>query len=243
MNETRKLAIFDLDNTLYDDIYAVRNAMEVLKYDLQIPDDISIDAMFNIYYGDFSVLYQRYLAGELTAYETKTERMRQFLEAFGVRPEQEELREITKRFDYLHILFGRPIPGARELLKIVNETIPVAIVTNHIGEIQKKKIDKIGITDFMDLLIPAYDVRIFKPQREIFELALKKFNCQPSEAVVVGDSWKHDVLGALNAGIRPLWYNGRNRTIPDQSLAEEIKSYLPVEDVARLIIDGSSSPA
>ncbi|MBM3806992.1 MAG: HAD family hydrolase [Acidimicrobiia bacterium] len=41
-----------------------------------------------------------------------------------------------------------------------------------------------------------------KPHRSIFERALEKAGVDPDEAVMVGDSVKHDIEGALNAGWR-----------------------------------------
>ncbi|HYB97353.1 MAG TPA: HAD family hydrolase [Vicinamibacterales bacterium] len=41
-----------------------------------------------------------------------------------------------------------------------------------------------------------------KPHRSIFDKALDKANVKPDEALMVGDSFKHDIEGALNAGWR-----------------------------------------
>lgn len=41
-----------------------------------------------------------------------------------------------------------------------------------------------------------------KPHRSIFEAALERARVRPEEAMMVGDSFKHDIEGALNAGWR-----------------------------------------
>jgi putative hydrolase of the HAD superfamily len=44
-----------------------------------------------------------------------------------------------------------------------------------------------------------------KPHRSIFESALAKAGVNAAEALMVGDSLKHDAEGALSAGMRAVW--------------------------------------
>ncbi len=52
---------------------------------------------------------------------------------------------------------------------------------------------------------------------------------------MVGDSWKADILGARQAGIRALWLNRYEHPCPDPSLAAEFQSYIPLEQVLALL--------
>lgn len=59
---------------------------------------------------------------------------------------------------------------------------------------------------FEDILASAV-VGASKPNRAIFDLALKKAGVEASEAVHIGDSMKDDIQGALAAGIHAIWIN------------------------------------
>ena len=58
---------------------------------------------------------------------------------------------------------------------------------------------------FRQLLAPHGAVA--KPDPRIYRLALERLCGRPAEAVMMGDNWAADVVGALGVGIRPLWLN------------------------------------
>ena len=70
----------------------------------------------------------------------------------------------------------------------------------------------------------------------IFRLALKRAGCSPEEAVVVGDSWASDIVGARNAGIRAVWFNPGGLPKPEAPEARELRSLLPVERAMEKIL-------
>lgn len=53
--------------------------------------------------------------------------------------------------------------------------------------------------------VSAHPGRYMKPHRSIFDEALTSAGVSAGEAVMVGDSLKHDVHGALDAGLRAVW--------------------------------------
>jgi putative hydrolase of the HAD superfamily len=68
------------------------------------------------------------------------------------------------------------------------------------------------VTRFSDRLLEQYfaftvtstDAGIPKPGRAIFDLALGRAGCLPSEALHVGDNFYADIAGAKDAGIKPV---------------------------------------
>ena len=53
---------------------------------------------------------------------------------------------------------------------------------------------------------------------------------------MVGDNWLGDVMGAVNAGIRAVWFNRRSLPCPDLALATEIRTFEPVEPVIEALL-------
>jgi putative hydrolase of the HAD superfamily len=55
-----------------------------------------------------------------------------------------------------------------------------------------------------DLLVDSYLVGLRKPDAAIFHYALSQLGVAADEAVYIGDSYGHDVLGARSAGLRAI---------------------------------------
>jgi FMN phosphatase YigB (HAD superfamily) len=57
------------------------------------------------------------------------------------------------------------------------------------------------LTGRLDLVISARTAGIGKPHRDFFEAALTQARVTADEAVMVGDQYEIDIIGARNAGI------------------------------------------
>jgi HAD superfamily hydrolase (TIGR01509 family) len=63
--------------------------------------------------------------------------------------------------------------------------------------------------------VSSFEHGYMKPHRSIFEAALKATGARPEEAVMVGDSYAHDIEGALKAGMRAVLVCRSGRSGPD----------------------------
>ena len=70
------------------------------------------------------------------------------------------------------------------------------------AHIQIKKLEKLNADKFIDFLVTSEEVGFEKPNKEIFELALKKMNLEKDQVIMIGDSLEKDVIGAKNFGIK-----------------------------------------
>jgi putative hydrolase of the HAD superfamily len=62
--------------------------------------------------------------------------------------------------------------------------------------------DHFSLADFVSVSVSGAQHGYMKPHRSIFERALEGSEVTAAEAMMVGDSFKHDIEGALNAGWR-----------------------------------------
>lgn len=60
------------------------------------------------------------------------------------------------------------------------------------------------IADEIELLVDSFVVGFRKPDAKIFQYALEQLQVTAREAVYIGDSYGHDVLGAERAGLRAI---------------------------------------
>jgi len=110
----------------------------------------------------------------------------------------------------------RTIPGARELVEYAKSAgLKVVVVTNTsfsaMGVL--KLLENAGLREYVDYVASSADLGVEKPNPRIFQLALRAISVEPWEAVHIGDSCSRDVLGSLLAGLKPVLYARKPRSV------------------------------
>jgi putative hydrolase of the HAD superfamily len=90
----------------------------------------------------------------------------------------------------------------------------LAIVTNGASCLQREKLEASGLADRFDAVIVSGDLGTGKPDRAVFEHALRALDAEPGEAVMVGDNLRKDVDGAVAVGLRAIWVNRDGEPVP-----------------------------
>jgi putative hydrolase of the HAD superfamily len=71
------------------------------------------------------------------------------------------------------------------------------------------RINRILPGNNFEFIIASSEYMYRKPNKMIFELALRKAGLSAGEVWYCGDSPEYDIAGAVNAGIFPVWYHSR----------------------------------
>jgi putative hydrolase of the HAD superfamily len=108
----------------------------------------------------------------------------------------------------------RLLAGAAEVVRSLRHRGPVGLLTNGPSDIQRRKLETAGLVHAFDAVVISGEVGMGKPDPAVFAYVLDQLGATASTAVMVGDSWKRDVLGALGAGMGAVWVAG-GRTRPD----------------------------
>lgn len=158
------------------------------------------------------------LDNEVTVNAERLSRIDFTLRLHGKKAERFELEFYDEVFQYVFWKSRKPVPGAIEFLQMCrNENIPVIVITNGSREMQERTIQESGIGDYIEgMLVPGSSQEL-KPNRTLFEKAVKITNARKSRTFMIGDSWQYDVIGALNSGIRPIWINRKGERPPSDS--------------------------
>ena len=93
-------------------------------------------------------------------------------------------------------------PEARPALRFLKERFVVIAVTNG-----NANLERIGIGDLFDGVVSAASAGAAKPQRPIFDAAVKAGGATAEQTLHVGDHPLYDVHGARDAGLRAVWVN------------------------------------
>ena len=100
--------------------------------------------------------------------------------------------------------------GAENMLIELKKKYMIGTITNG-----NASLEKIGIKNFFDFEVKASDVGFMKPSPKIFEAAVKKAGCNPSEMVHIGDSYDKDIIGAKSINMNYIWLNHKKNEYLD----------------------------
>jgi putative hydrolase of the HAD superfamily len=227
--------IFDLGGTIikYSSSSFLRGTERVLRYAIKNPKNATAEEI------------QRY-ADELNKdlLERREKVMMEYncicfqryiYDSFGI--------EFSKTYDELEKIFcdgafdGKCCDGISELLDVLNKhNIKVGALSNSSfsGESLRFELRKYsGEKDFdsrFSFIISTADYCFRKPDKRIFDLAIKKMGLPPEELWFIGDSIEYDIKGAVRAGLNPIWYNENNQSLKDEIRVNEINTYYELID-------------
>jgi len=118
--------------------------------------------------------------------------------------------ELTRVYFESRFRVAVPYEGALTALRRLHGRYPLGIISN--GD---TPLEMLGLEGYFDHKLYADEVGLAKPDPRIFQAAMERVACAPEEFVYVGDSIVFDVMGAMNAGARTVWFNPRGEPYPD----------------------------
>ncbi|MBO4264686.1 MAG: HAD family hydrolase [Clostridia bacterium] len=128
------------------------------------------------------------------------------MKEFGI----DDMAVLEKSYYDTYRDFAEPFCGELETLeKLKKDGYLLGVVSNGYTELQKKKMRNAGLFDYFDEILISEEAGCQKPDKRIFESMAKKLGILPSEALMVGDRYEIDVLGALGAGMRACYMTAR----------------------------------
>jgi len=202
-----KHLFIDLDRTLYDFDKSTHDTFVELFEKFGLNDrKIPFDRFFELYKKNNVELWAQYREGKVTKKFLNVHRFDITLNAFGIHD-----RAFAGRFasDYL---LNSPLkkalfPNVPEVLKYLWEKYTLHIITNGFDEVQKVKMEANDLNMYFTTITTSEEAQAKKPNKIIFELALKKANAKAEESLMVGDDIDVDVLGARNMGMDQVYCN------------------------------------
>ncbi len=210
--------LFDLDHTLLDS-----DASEVAAY---------AHTMATIGLDDPAVHFDRYVSinramwaaverGELQPTEVRTRRFEQFTTEIQIDADPVAMADA---FVWGLGAHGDLFDGARALLDQLAGDVRMAMVTNGLSDVQRARIERLGLDGYFDAVVISSEVGVTKPRGEIFDIAFEQLG-QPAKttALMIGDSLTSDVRGGSDYGIATCWFNRHGDTAgPDDVVTHEI---------------------
>ncbi len=222
-----KILIFDLDDTLIDNLENVRYAYT--KMVESIGKEYSEDG-FKKWYEVDKKFWKDWQDGliELPAHlknETgkKSEEFLNWVRAQRVLIYFDNCISLDKAIELNNLFMNSltevviPIRGAYDTLKYLKEKYYIIVATNGPKIATKDKLSKIKCLNFINEVLSADMFGYMKPRKEFFEAIqnlLENYNNE--EYLIIGDSLKSDVGFAMNCEFDSCWFNKNNEKLTEQ---------------------------
>lgn len=231
-----KAVLFDLDDTLFDHRHSSRSGLQAVQQRYSCFQQATLDELEQAHMAILEEVHLSVLRGELSLQQARAKRMERLFRQFGGASFCAMAGEAASLYRELYQDARQTVPGTIALLEALRPSVKIGIVSNNLLSEQQEKLRHLGLEGHIDALVVSEEVGIAKPDARIFQVALERLQCRADEAVMIGDAWQNDIVGARGAGIRAIWLNRYGIPCPDSSLAQEISAFEPVEAVIALLL-------
>ena len=235
MENVLQLVLFDLDDTLFDHQYSRRCGLLSLQYAYPPLAQVPMEDLVAEHERQLTASYDQVLDGTVSLSANRLERFRRMFVNCGVALPVADVERAMQRYRRAYEAHRRAVPGVVALLAHLHPRLRIGVVTNGLLKTQQEKIVACKLEGFIDFLLTSEEVGVKKPDPRLFLLALEKAKTRREDAVVIGDSWTLDVLGAQQAGIRSLWLNRGQESCPDPRLTTELAAFEPLEHTLKAL--------
>lgn len=124
------------------------------------------------------------------------------------------------------------IEEARPTLDFVHARVPMVLVSNFYGNVETVLAD-FDLLRYFNKVVESAVVGIRKPDPRIFQLGVDALGLPADEVLVVGDSYKKDIVPAESIGCHVAWLKGKGWTAEEDAVTHpstikklaEIKKY------------------
>lgn len=125
------------------------------------------------------------------------------------------------------------VEEARPVLEALYARYPMVLVSNFYGNVESVLADFDLRRYFRDIIESAV-VGVRKPDPKIFQLGVDALGLKPEEVLVIGDSYKKDIVPAESIGCHVAWIKGKGWTADEDAQMHPniIKNLREILDVA-----------
>ena len=238
----KRALLVDIDDTVVDWIGPARDAVIASVATHRSLAGSDPDQVADRFLEIVEETHALWMAGELSVDGLRAERIRRLVAESGTDLDDGETEALAATYREAYLGARRAVPGASELLTEVRRRgVRVVAVTNNLVAEQEDKLRHTGLRELFDALVISEAAGVSKPDPRIYELALSAADVSADEAVMLGDSWANDVLGAVGAGISAAWLDRRGSGVPDPAVPVlRMSSLEPADRVADALLSSGA---
>lgn len=222
----------DLDDTLVEYRNPCRLGLQELSQFVPGFRKAGLDAVEADFHGALRENLPKLFDNEITVNRERLTRLEGVLSRHGKKTERFELEFYDEVMQHVFWKNRKPVDSAFELLEMCkHEGIPVVVITNGNKEMQERTLNETGLGGLIDEMLVPENSGQLKPGTILFQKAAEIAGGRKSNTVMIGDSWNHDVMGAINFGVRPIWISNGATPAPGEA---KVPWYNDLADLTRM---------
>jgi len=233
-----KAIFLDFDETIFDHKHSAAAGLTAIGEEYEQLMEHPLEWLEEEFWKLMDWNYDQVLSKKITPDEARISRIRELFKIVGMEPPTSDLPRLGELYKTKYVEASRSIPGIKELIiRLKEKGYYLGVITNGHTESQRGRLKQLELSQYFDYLTASEEAESEKPDTKIFHYALEKANCEAHEAFMIGDAWEKDVAGALNVGMKAVWFKRRENPAADSSLApivettEELESILKKEQL------------
>ncbi|MFD0964881.1 YjjG family noncanonical pyrimidine nucleotidase [Pseudofulvibacter geojedonensis] len=203
---------FDLDHTLWDfdknSEISYGIIFSKLSLDVDIITFLSAYKQINIH------LWKLFREEKIDKETLRYKRLRDTFNVINYNITDEVIYKIADEYIYYLSKQTHLLEGAEQLLEYLKPKYKLHIITNGFQEVQVGKLNNTDLIRYFDVVVNSEMAGVKKPNPKIFEMALELANVKKENAIMIGDSYEADILGALDIGLDAICYNYHQEILP-----------------------------
>jgi len=124
-------------------------------------------------------------------------------------------------------------PEAAQAVRDTRRLARVAMLSNT-QSFDLDFLERLGLTSLLPVRFLSAELGCLKPDLAAFQAVQRRLGLFPGELAMVGDSWRDDIAGALEAGWTAIWVNRKGAPRPPvdpEAYLVEIADLAPVPEI------------
>jgi YjjG family noncanonical pyrimidine nucleotidase len=213
-----KHIFFDLDHTLWD--FEKNSALAFEKIFQELNFDVDTQQFMDIYNPINVAYWTLYERNEIDQEALRVNRLKDAFEAINFEVTLEEINAISDLFIEYLTSNNHLIEGTIETLDYLKDNYELHIITNGFSFVQEVKLQKSNLDKYFVTITNSELAGHKKPHENIFQYALSLANASKNQSIMIGDSIEADVLGAMNFGMKAVYFNPENQTVSHNQIIQ-----------------------
>lgn len=205
-SKRKKVIFFDLNNTIVDPISTMKECFIRVIGEWTgrwTPEEgISMEHLWATFQREWK---EREKSRSWSRKQLKQHCLREALKPLPL--SADTLARMTHRMRELEGETAVPYPDAMDAIAQLGRNYKIAIISNGSQTKQWSQLEQLGLNHMIQPghLIASQQHGAKKPHPSIFRIATQQLSTVPQQCIMIGDSWRNDIMGACKAGMDAVW--------------------------------------
>ncbi|MFC4776110.1 HAD family hydrolase [Paenibacillus sp. GCM10023252] len=116
------------------------------------------------------------------------------------------------------------VPGIIDALEYLNNHFILCIASNareSDASLMRRALERVNVLHFFNYSFTSKELGATKPNPLFFKSLINEMGLQFSDCIMIGNDYQKDIVGASQIGLKTIWFNPSNISIPSDLIADD----------------------